>query len=213
MDKPISGIRREYALQGFDESQADPNPFRQFDRWFDDVMKSGVSEPNAMSLATVDADGRPSNRMILLKGFDERGFVFYTNYESRKGRALEHEPRVAACFWWPDLERQVRIEGDVERVTLEESDAYFESRPRESQIGACVSNQSSVVASRGELEIELGKFIAKHIDRSIPRPDFWGGFRIRPRVIEFWQGRPHRLHDRLRYTKGGDTWKIERLAP
>lgn len=214
MDKPISGIHKRYAIAGFRSAQAESDPFRQFDLWFDEAVKAGFAEPGAMALATVDAEGHPSARMVLLKGFDARGFVFYTNYDSRKARALAQDPHVSACFWWDQLERQVRIEGVVERLPAEESDAYFETRPRAAQLAAWVSKQSEVIESRTVLERRLAEVQAEFRDRPVFRPLNWGGYRIRPTVTEFWQGREGRLHDRLRYhLLPDDTWTLERLSP
>ena len=214
MDKPISGIRREHALRGLSEAAADPDPFKQFDAWFDEVFKANLPDPNAMTLATVGADGQPAARVVLLKGFNRDGFVFYTNYESRKGRELVENPRVAACFWWSKLDRQVRIEGTVERLSEEESDAYFETRPRESQLAAWASKQSTALKNRKELEQRFADVTSRYKNKPVSRPPHWGGFRIRPTVIEFWQGRRQRLHDRLCYRRAGDgKWVRERLAP
>jgi len=214
MDHPISGIRREYALRGLSERDAAADPFKQFDVWFDEAVRAGLHEPNAMALATVDTAGQPSVRLVLLKGFDQRGVVFYTNYNSRKARELADNRKAALCFWWPELERQVRIEGVVEKVSPEESDAYFQSRPREAQLGAAVSDQSHVLESREALERRFWELESHLRGKPVPRPASWGGLRLQPHAFEFWQGRPHRLHDRLRYTRQTDgNWKIERLAP
>jgi len=180
------------------------------------VLAAGLVEPNAMTLATVGPDGRPSARMVLLKGFDHRGFVFYTNYSSRKGRELTANPAAALVFWWPPpVHRQVRIEGLVERVSHEESDAYFRTRPFGSQLGAWASNQSEVIAGRDILELRLERLTATYAGGEVPLPPYWGGYRLAPDVIEFWQGRPNRLHDRLRYSRDGATagWTLERLSP
>ncbi len=214
MDKPISGIRREHALRGLSEAEADPDPFRQFDAWLDDVFKANLPDPNAMTLATIGADGQPAARIVLLKGFSRDGFVFHTNYESRKGRELAENPYAAACFWWSELDRQVRIEGTAERLSDEESDAYFETRPRESQLAAWTSKQSRTLKDRRELEQRFTEVTSRYKDKSVSRPPHWGGFRIRPTVIEFWQGRRQRLHDRLRYWQDGEgKWVRERLSP
>lgn len=214
MDKPISNLRKEYTLRTLREQDADPDPLRQFDIWFDEAVRSGLTEPNGMTLATADAAGRPTARIVLLKGYNQRGFVFYTSYDSRKGRELAANPRAALCFWWPELERQVRIEGTVERTTVEESDCYFRSRPRESQLGAWISDQSGVVAGREVLEQRLAELEARYAGREIPRPPHWGGYRLVPDTIEFWQGREARLHDRLCYRRRPEgTWLVERLFP
>lgn len=210
----FADLRKEYMQRGLDEGDVDANPFRQFAVWFDEARAASPIEPNAMALATVGADGRPSLRMVLLKGADERGFVFYTNYESRKGRELADTPWAALTFLWPEMERQIRIEGRVEPVSAEESDAYFHSRPVGSQLSASASRQSEVIAGREELEQRVAALSAQYQDQEIPRPENWGGFRVIPDAIEFWQGRASRLHDRLRYRllASGD-WQIERLSP
>lgn len=214
MDKPIDGIRKEYSQRGFTEPEADPDPLKQFDAWFDEAVRCGLTEPNAMALATMGADGRPAVRMVLLKGFDSRGFVFYTNYESRKGRELAGNPHAAACFWWDEIERQVRIEGVVEPISSEESDAYFQTRPRECQLAARASRQSAVIESRALLQRQLKELEARYRDKPVSRPPNWGGYCLRPTTIEFWQGRERRLHDRLRYRRGDDGgWIRERLSP
>ena len=210
----FADLRKEYMQRGLDESNVDADPFRQFAAWFDEARAASPVEPNAMALATVGADGRPSTRMVLLKGADERGFVFYTNYESRKGRELADTPWAALTFFWPEMERQIRIEGRVEPVAAEESDAYFHSRPVGSQLSASASRQSEVIAGREELEQRVAELSAQYQNQEIPRPENWGGFRVIPDAIEFWQGRASRLHDRLRYRllASGD-WQIERLSP
>jgi pyridoxamine 5'-phosphate oxidase len=210
----VARLRKEYTRAGLRESDADPDPIEQFRRWFDETLAADLHEPNAMTLAAAAPDGRPSARIVLLKGFDERGFVFYTNYEGRKGWELETNPYAALVFYWGELERQVRIEGRVSRVSEEESDAYFAGRPRGSQLGAWVSEQSRPVRDRGSLEERLRELEAEYEGREVPRPPFWGGYRVEPEIIEFWQGRENRLHDRLRYRRsesGG--WERERLQP
>ena len=210
----FADLRKEYMQRGLAEGDVDDDPIRQFQAWFDAARAASPFEPNAMALATVGADGRPSVRMVLLKGLDERGFVFYTNYESRKGRELEDTPWAALDFFWPEMERQVRVEGNVERVTAEESDNYFHSRPVGSQLGAAASRQSEVIPDRDVLERRVAELGEQYRDQEIPRPEYWGGYRVVPDFIEFWQGRLNRLHDRLRYRLSADgSWKIERLSP
>jgi pyridoxamine 5'-phosphate oxidase len=196
------------------EREADPNPFRQFDRWYADALAAKVAAPDAMTLATATTDGVPSARMVLLKGADECGFVFYSNYESQKARELEQNPRAALVLYWPELHRQVRLAGRVARTSREESERYFHSRPIGSQISAAASRQSTVLPNRAELERHVADLEAELASRPVPLPDYWGGYCLVPETIEFWQGRPNRLHDRLRYTRlpsGG--WRIERLSP
>ena len=210
----IADLRQEYMFRGLDESDLDPDPFVQFRSWFDQAVAAQVPEPNAMTLATAGADCRPSARLVLLKGFDASGFVFYTNYESRKARELAANPWAALVFFWPQLARQVRIEGQVEPVAPHESDAYFHSRPRGSQLGAWASHQSQVISSRAVLDQRMQELTAAYQARPVPRPPYWGGYRLAPTLVEFWQGRPNRLHDRLRYRRLEDGgWLIERLAP
>lgn len=197
------------------EADVDGDPITQFQRWLDDAVAIGMIEPIAMTLATVDADGRPSARVVLLKGLDHQGFAFYTHYQSRKARALAAHPLAAATFWWDRLERSVRIEGTVEKLDAAESEAYFRSRPRGSQVGAITSRQSQVVASRAELDARLADNLARYASEPVPfDASQWGGYRIRPDCIEFWQGRDNRSHDRLRYRRAsGGGWTIERLEP
>ncbi|HZC06274.1 MAG TPA: pyridoxamine 5'-phosphate oxidase [Ktedonobacterales bacterium] len=210
----LADLRKDYMLRGLDEAEMDANPIRQFQAWFDAAVAANHPEPNAMTVATATSDGTPSARMTLLKGLDERGFVFYTNYDSRKGAELAANPRAALVFFWVLLERQVRVEGHVERVSAEESDTYFHSRPEGSQLGAWASAQSQVIASRADLEQTYRQLEQTYAGREVPRPPHWGGFRIVPERIEFWQGRASRLHDRLRYTREpSGVWRIERLAP
>lgn len=213
MKLSIADMRRNYTRDGLLESQAPDDPFALFGTWFSQAVEVESTEPNAMMLATVDAEGQPHLRTLLLKGFDERGFVFYTNYQSAKGEQLLAHPRAAMTFWWPDLERQVRVEGAVEVVADEESDTYYHSRPLGSRLGAWTSPQSQVISGREALEQRLAAVEAQYADAPPPRPPHWGGFRLVPQMIEFWQGRPSRLHDRLRFCREGDDWRRERLAP
>jgi len=203
----------DYEAPALRENEVDADPFVQFDGWFHAALEAKLPESNAMTLATATPDGRPSARMVLLKGYDTRGFVFYTNYESRKGHELAANPRAALILFWPQLHRQIRIEGRVERVTEVESDAYFGSRARSSQIAARASRQSQVLAGRAELDRRVEQLAAAYPEGDVPRPRYWGGFRVRPEVFEFWQGRPSRLHDRLVYRLSGDEWRIDRLSP
>lgn len=200
-------------IRGFDERIAAPDPLEQFGRWFAQARRARIYQPNAFSLASATLDGQPSSRMLLLKDFDPRGLVFYTNYESRKGVELTNNPRGAMLFFWSELHRQVRIEGSIARVSQEESERYFHSRPRGSQVGAWASNQSRVLASREDLVARDREFLAKFSGQTVPLPPYWGGFRLAPDRFEFWQGRAHRLHDRLAYARDGERWRIERLAP
>jgi pyridoxamine 5'-phosphate oxidase len=214
MDTSVADLRKEYTFQGLSEKDARPNPFEQFRIWFDQALAAQLPEPNAMTIATATLDGKPSARMVLLKDYDERGFVFYTNYESHKGRQLVNNPWGAIAFWWAELERQVRIEGRIEKVPPAESDAYFHSRPKDSQLGAWASNQSQVIDSREVLEQRLQQLKEEYENKEVPRPPHWGGFRLIPAEIEFWQGRPSRLHDRLLYQRCEDgSWGIQRLSP
>jgi pyridoxamine 5'-phosphate oxidase len=206
-------MRREYTREALAEADVDADPVVQFGRWFEQAEQAGLLEPTAMTLATATPNGRPSARMVLLRGFDERGFCFYTNHESRKGVELAANPRAALVFWWGELERQVRIEGPVAPTSRAESEAYFHSRPPGSQLSAAASPQSRVIQDRAVLERRVAELAADSADGQVPLPDFWGGYRLTHEVVEFWQGRPNRLHDRLRYRRAGDGWKIERLAP
>jgi pyridoxamine 5'-phosphate oxidase len=210
----IADLRKEYTLRGLDEADVHADPIEQFGLWFGQALAAGLVEPNAMTLATADAAGRPSARVVLLKSFDAAGFVFYTNYEGRKGRELAANPHAALVFYWPQLERQVRVEGRVAQVSPAESDAYFASRPLGSRLGAAASAQSTVIAGRAELEQRVRDLEAQYGEAGPPRPAHWGGYRVAAERLEFWQGRPSRLHDRIAYTLGDDGgWLIERLAP
>lgn len=213
IEKSVAALRQEYRLFQLTEEAVDPDPFRQFERWFNDAEAAAIHEANAMTVATVSPEGQPSARTVLLKGMDE-GFIFYTNYESRKGHDLKQNPKAALLFFWKELQRQIRIEGEVERVSREESARYFESRPLGSRLGALASPQSTVVPNRAALEARFDKFATSYADGDVPLPAFWGGYRLIPNMFEFWQGRPNRLHDRLRYVPAeAGSWRIERLAP
>lgn len=210
----ISQLRRDYREQALDEHCLDPDPVAQFRAWFQQACHAELAEPNAMSLATTSAAGMPSLRTVLLKAYDERGFVFYTNYESAKAREMAENPNVALLFSWLDLSRQVIIRGSVEKISRAESMRYFASRPFGSQLGAWVSQQSSVISSRQMLELKWDEMKRKFREGKVPLPSFWGGYRVIPRFVEFWHGCPNRLHDRFLYTRLDDgAWKIERLAP
>jgi pyridoxamine 5'-phosphate oxidase len=210
----LGALRREYGDAGLDLPDLEPDPVAMFRRWLDDTVRAGVHEPNAMVVATVSPSGRPSARLVLLKGLDERGFVFFTNYDSRKGQEIAANPQVSLLFPWHDLQRQVRVEGAAARVSTAESEAYFASRPRASQLGAWSSPQSEVVSSRAALDERYGGVLAQFADADeVPLPPFWGGYRVVPEAVEFWQGRVGRMHDRLVYRRADDAWRLERLAP
>lgn len=209
----ISDLRREYTQGGLLEDRLDADPLNQFRVWIEQAIHAQIHEPNAMTLATCSLEGKPSARIVLLKGFDERGFTFFTNYASRKGKELDANPVAALVFHWSDLERQVRIEGSVERIPERESDDYHATRPPGSQLGAWTSWQSEVITGREILEERLKKFTEQFGEQPIPRPPHWGGYRLKPQLIEFWQGRPNRLHDRLQYRSVDEKWIVERLSP
>jgi pyridoxamine 5'-phosphate oxidase len=210
----FSKLRKEYLFKKLDEDLMDKNPLEQFRQWLQEAIQHKIIEPTAMSLATCDGKGRPSCRLVLLKHLDDDGFVFFTNLQSRKARELKENPYAAATFWWGELERQVRIEGQVEKVSQEQAAAYFAYRPRKSQLGAWASpKQSEIIPSRLYLEEQLGKFEAEFKDKEVPMPPFWGGYKLIPSSIEFWQGRENRLHDRLVYVMKDKSWEIKRLSP
>ncbi|MEZ0484007.1 pyridoxamine 5'-phosphate oxidase [Fibrella aquatica] len=213
MSTIIADLRKDYTLNGLDQTDVSSDPFAQFQEWFQAALAAGVHEPNAMHLSTISPQGRPEGRIVLIKGLDATGFTFYTNYTSQKAASLIANPFASLTFFWPELERQVRIEGRVEKVTAIESDTYFNSRPRGSQLGAWVSHQSEVISGRDVLESRQQTLETRFADQPIPRPDFWGGFRVIPSQLEFWQGRPSRLHDRIRYRFEAGSWLIERVSP
>lgn len=208
----ISQLRREFNSGSFSAKNADKSPFKQFDKWLTDSETAGFLDPNAVTVATVGKDGMPSMRVVLLKSFDERGFVFYTNYESKKGREMERSPLASMLFFWDKLERQIRIEGKIEKVSADESDAYFKTRSHTSKVGAWASKQSEPLSSRNKLMAEAALLMAKY-PINVPRPPHWGGYRLIPEYFEFWQGRESRLHDRIIYELDGEEWKISRLYP
>ena len=213
MDREVAALREEYTRTGLAEADVAADPVVQFRAWFRDALAADLHEPNAMTLATTTLDGRPSARVVLLKGYDERGFVFYTNYEGRKAVEIEANPTCSLLFYWGELERQVRIEGRASRLAGEESDAYFANRPRGSQLGAWASEQSRPVENKSVLKERVRALEDEYEGRGIPRPPFWGGYMVEPHTIEFWQGRENRLHDRLVYRREDGAWRIERLQP
>jgi pyridoxamine 5'-phosphate oxidase len=214
MKEFLSKLRKDYGKMGLDEKDLNPDPLKQFEKWITEAANAGVVEPDAFTLSTVAAQGIPSSRIVLLRNFDHRGFTFYTNYESQKGRELEHNPYVAMNFFWPDLERQIRICGRAGKIPVLESMDYFRSRPRASQIGAWASEQSRELISREMLENRIAEIEKKFQGRDVEKPPHWGGFLVKPESIEFWQGRPSRLHDRFLYTAAGNgNWEIKRLNP
>jgi pyridoxamine 5'-phosphate oxidase len=214
INEVLENMRKDYASHVLLEESADPNPFKQFEKWMNEVINGELNYLNAMTLSTVAKDGFPSSRVVLLKSFDENGFIFYTNYNSKKGTELIDNPKASLNFFWHEFERQVQIKGTVEKTSEKDSDEYFAIRPRESQIGTWASNQSSKLESRNYLDERVIEFQKQFEGKEIPRPPYWGGFIVKPFYFEFWQGRPNRLHDRLAYTKeNSETWKIERLSP
>ena len=210
----LQNLRQDYSAASLSESTIKSNPIKQFDSWFNEAVAAAIHEPNAMSLATATTDGRPSVRIVLLKGFNDTGFMFYTNYLSRKGKEINKNPFAAITFFWSELGRQVRVEGTIEKLSKEESEKYFQTRPKLSQLGALASPQSQEITGREILENKMSQLEAEYADKDIPKPSYWGGYILKPRLIEFWQGRRSRLHDRILYKKiDNKNWKKVRLAP
>jgi len=213
MKKDIASIREEFKKGSLTKQSIDANPLVQFEKWLNDAINATLPEPTAMILSTADKNAKPSSRTVLLKGVDDGGFVFFTNYQSRKGKQLNENPQAAITFFWNELERQVNITGEVQRVSENNSDEYFQSRPRKSRLGAWASSQSEELINREELMANFAKYTLQYAGRDVPRPSHWGGFRLIPDRVEFWQGRPSRLHDRIEYQYHGGQWKIRRLSP
>ncbi|MCZ2223408.1 MAG: pyridoxamine 5'-phosphate oxidase [Chitinophagales bacterium] len=213
MNKSIADIRTDYKMSSLSEKDVAIEPFSQFSRWWNDAINSKIEEVNAMTLATVSAKGIPSARIVLLKDFNEKGFVFFTNYQSDKGKEIAQNPHVCLVFFWKELQRQVRIEGIAEKISEAESDEYFNSRPLESKIGAWASHQSSIIPYRQIIDENVKRYTEVFKDEDVPRPDYWGGFCVKPNLVEFWQGRESRLHDRIQYTLDNGIWKLDRLSP
>jgi len=209
----INKLRHDFSKSSLTEKEVNPDAILQFEKWFKEAVDAKVNEPNAMTVSTADEKGKPSARILLLRNFGKNGFVFYTNYNSRKGEEISKNPQCALLFFWPELERQIRIEGVLEKQNSSDSDIYFNTRPRGSKLGAWSSPQSKVVSNREELDKAYEMMSNKFPNEEVPRPEFWGGYILKPDTIEFWQGRPSRMHDRILYTNNGKSWKIERLAP
>lgn len=213
-NEELQNLRQDYSAATLTEKEVKQDPIRQFEKWFDEAVAANIHEPNAMTLATATTGGHPSARVVLLKGFNKDGFMFYTNYLSRKGKEMAKNPLVSVVFFWGELERQVRIEGTIEKLSREQSEEYFHSRPKASQLGALVSAQSQEIEGRKEMEAKMAELETVYADKDVPKPSYWGGYIIKPRLVEFWQGRRSRLHDRIVYKKiDNKTWKIVRLAP